>query len=748
MVSGSSALNMAEPAVAVLEELTTLLGLPFDYAKGLDVWRRTQATEPISLHENWEARVTQAAESFGIYCLPLSLSPREAITQAGPQTPLIGYVTNGNGGMWIVLTGRSGAKARLFQPGKSERLASAAELAQLQQVDSEKQRCVWLMAQAALPAEYDTRPHDVTDPDEGHQHEPISPFRRLLRLLQPERRDLWAIMLFAIGIGFLNLVIPIAVEEVVNTVARGSYIQPLVLMSFIMATCLTMAATLHCFQHLLVEYLRRRLFVRVVADLAYRLPRVKQFAFDRQDGPELVNRFFDVLTLKKAVATLLLDGLSVIIGTAIGLMVLAFYHPWLLVFDVVLVTLIVAIVFGLGIGAVQASIKESINKYRVAFWLQGLVLHPRAFKLAGGPALAWQHADTLARDYILARRAKFRILFRQIVFGLILQVVASVTLLGLGGWLVIHRQLTLGQLVAAEVIVTLLVASFVKLGKSLEVYYDLMAAVDKLGHLVDLPLERTGGEQLPDVNVGVSPTARRGATVRMQDVGFGYHGSRRVLDHLNFEIRAGERLALVGGSASGKSTLMELLYGMREPQTGIVAIDGVDMKTLDLDSVRAHVALVQGIEIFDGNVLQNVLLGREHLSAADARKALEQVGLLDEVLSLPHGLHTYLLNGGRSLSVGHGQLLMLSRAIVGKPRLLLLDETLDTLDADVRWRLLPMLTDRTAPWTLVVITRRPDVVDLCDRALALERDQPGQPARIAERGRGDLHLPKPPRGTP
>jgi ABC-type multidrug transport system fused ATPase/permease subunit len=234
----------------------------------------------------------------------------------------------------------------------------------------------------------------------------------------------------------------------------------------------------------------------------------------------------------------------------------------------------------------------------------------------------------------------------------------------------------------------------------------------------------------------------------LQDVGFGYTGGRQVLEHVDFEIRPGERIALVGGSASGKSTLVELMYGMREPRTGIVAIDGIDMKTLDLDSVRANIALVQGIEIFDGNVLQNVLLGRDDLTAADARRALEQVGLLDEVLSLPHGLHSFLLNGGRSLSVGHGQLLMLARAIVGRPRLLLLDETLDTLDAEVRWRLLPLLTDRTAPWTLVVVTRRPDVIDLCDRVVALERDQPGQPAHIAERGRGDLNLPRRPGGTP
>ncbi|MBX7103675.1 MAG: ABC transporter ATP-binding protein/permease [Gemmataceae bacterium] len=573
-------------------------------------------------------------------------------------------------------------------------------------------------------------PHHTSNHGHAHHHSHVSPLRRLFQVLRPETWDLMAVTVFALGVAVLSLVTPIAVEEMVNTIARGTILQPLVFMTLIMFGCLGLAAAFRAVQQVIVEYLQQRLFVRVVADLAYRLPRVPQATFDAQGGPELVNRFFDVLTLQKCVASLLLDGLSVVLSTLIGLTVLAFYHPFLLLFDLGLVFAMTAVLFLLGWNGVKTSITESIHKYRTAFWLQELVLHPRAFKSAGGANLAMRNADALAREYVLARRAHFRIFFRQILFMLFVQVAGSVILLGLGGWLVINRQLTLGQLVAAELIVTMVVSSFVKLSKSLETYYDLMAAVDKLGLLMDLPLERTGGEQAVTRREGLLPG---GAAVRWRDVSFSHPDGKRVFDNVSLTLQPGERVALIGGTATGKSTLLELLDFLVQPTSGSITIDGADIRQLSLEEVHETAVLVQGIEIFDGTVIENVLLGREHLTAADARRALDQVGLLEEVLSWPDGLDSFLMDGGRSLSVGHSQLLMLARAIAGSPRLLLLDETLDTIDTNVRWRLLPMLTDPARPWTLVVATSRSEVIDLCDRVLELRRTAPGQPAEIVER---------------
>ncbi len=202
----------------------------------------------------------------------------------------------------------------------------------------------------------------------------------------------------------------------------------------------------------------------IVTDLGYRLPRVHVESFDRNHGPELVNRFFDVLTVQKAGATLLHDGIAVILQTMIGLLILAFYHPLLLAFEVVLVISITFVLFVLGRGGVRTAIIESKAKYAVAASLEEIARHPLSFKQAGGPELARGRADALAASYVEARRKHYRVVFRQIVSSLAMQVFAATVLLTLGGWLVIHGQLTLGQLVAAELIVSIVLASFAKLG--------------------------------------------------------------------------------------------------------------------------------------------------------------------------------------------------------------------------------------------------------------------------------------------
>jgi len=340
--------------------------------------------------------------------------------------------------------------------------------------------------------------------------------------------------------------------------------------------------------------------------------------------------------------------------------------------------------------------------------------HPVAFKLNGGPHFARERADLLARQYLLARQSHFRIILRQFAFALGLQVLASTALLGLGGYLVINGQLTLGQLVAAEIVVALVVASFTKLGKQLESYYDLLAAVDKLGQLTDLPLEREEG--------AVHRARSQGASIRVHNVSFTYSGGHRtVLDGLNLIIEPGERVALLGPNGAGKSTLVDLLFGLRQPTQGHIEIDGMDLRNLRLVSLREHIAVVKGIEIFEGSILDNVRMGREHLSVVDVRKSLEAVGLLEDVLDLPGGLHTPLGTGGAPLSLGQAERLMLARAIAGGPRLLVVDEVLDDMDHEVRQEVLPAILGPEARWTLLVVTHSQDVARLCGRQVRLTR---------------------------
>lgn len=562
------------------------------------------------------------------------------------------------------------------------------------------------------------------DLESSPQHSPhgtdrVGPLTRLWGLLKTERRDLALVVIYAIGVGIFSLATPLTAMAVVNTAAMATLLQQLIVFCVILFICLGVGAFVRALKTVVVEYLQQRIFVRVVGDLANRLPRVDARAFDRDHGPELVNRFFDVLTVQKAGATLLLDGVSIILQTLIGLILLAVYHQLLLGFDLLLIAGLIVLVMVLGRGGVSTSIRESRAKYAVAGWLEELARHPITFKLNSGRLLALDRADHFAGKYLEARREHFRIVFRQFCFALGLQVAASTALLGLGGLLVIQEQLTLGQLVAAEIVVTLVVASFAKLGKQLENYYDLLAAADKLGHLIDLPLEQSGKELLP--------ASSRPITLRVHNVTFDYNdqSARPILDDFSLSLAPGDRVALMGANGAGKSTLIDLIFGLRRPKHGRVEIDHFDVRDLSLQSLREHVAVVKGVEIFEGTILDNVCMGRPKIGIAEVREALQAVGLLEAILDLPKGLSTVLGTGGPSLSLGQVERLMLARAIVGRPRLLVLDETLDDLDNRVRESVLNMVLGPDRPWTLLVATHDDTVAQACDRTITMKHTGKG-----------------------
>lgn len=549
-----------------------------------------------------------------------------------------------------------------------------------------------------------------------------TPLERLRGLLRPEWPDIWVILVFAMVVGLLTLATPIAVESLVNTVAFGTLLQPVIVLAIILFAFLGLQGLMRALQTFVVEIIQRRMFARVSADLAYRLPRASLQAFDNQYGPELVNRFFDVVTVQKVTAQLFLDGVSLVLGTIIGMAVIAFYHPWLLGFDIVLLALIGFTILVLGRGAISSSVIESKKKYRMASWLQDLARCPTAFKTDGGAEFALERTDQIMDDYLRARHSHFRILFRQIVFALFLQAIASTVLLGLGGWLVISGQLTLGQLVASELIVTVIVGSFAKLGKHMESYYDLLASVDKLGHLFDLPIDRTDGL----LTFGEDGAA----AVNLHHVTYGYAAGRYVLEDVSYEIAPAERIALTGDTGSGKSTLIDLILGQRPLALGHLLIDRIDPRDMRPDVIRRTVALARDVELFEGTISENVHLERPGITSANVQKALDNLGILDAVLALPDGLETKLTPSGRPLSDIQCRLLMLARAMIGRPRLLLIDGLLDQLPDRVLGRIVPRILAPENSWTLILVTGRQSLIDVCDRELSLEIKTIDQPENI------------------
>ena len=529
----------------------------------------------------------------------------------------------------------------------------------------------------------------------------ITPRHRLFSLLQLEKNDLWVAVVFSLAIGVLSLAVPVATQALVNTIAFGTVLQPLLILSLLVLGLLMVSAFLQVVRFRVVELLQRRVLVRLSSESIHRLLNCRTDVLRLQNGPELVNRFLDIVIVQKASATLLVDGLSVFTQTIAGMALLGIYHPWLLAFDIVLLAALLIVIFPLGIGAIYTSVKESKAKYALVGWLEEIARNSTTFRATAPAQFASSRCDDLVKEYLNYRSRHFRILLRQFGGSLFLQALASAALLGVGGMLVIQRELTLGQLVAAELVVSAVLAGISKLAKHLETFYDLMASLDKLGTLSDLPAETSGEELSP----GTGP-----ASILVRSPNY------------QLAVPARQKLALRGGSGSGKSSLLDAISGYADLPGTTVEIDGADIRNLRLRELRAEIALVRGVELFHGTLLENVRIGRD-LSAAQVRTALDQVGLWAAIHELPEGLNTVLATGGAPLSEGQKQAIMMARAIIGAPRLLIIDEALDSIqDSDERDLFRNILFAPEAPWTLLLVTAREDLMGCCDRVLNLTRN--------------------------
>ena len=609
--------------------------------------------------------------------------------------------------LWLVIRRGSGDRIRLsgHEPSHSwERLVDLDELA-VELGVAPDQRVRWAQI-------------DSVGPDRGAGAAaaglPRDPVRRLLALIRPDRGDLLAVALFSVLVGVLMLSTPIAVQALVNFVALGAAVPSLLVVVLLLFLGLAAAGVLRAVQTWIVEILQRRIFVRAVADLAARLPKVSLEAGGSRYGPELVNRFFDVVTIQKQGSFLLLDGLSVLLSVLVGLAVLAVYHPLLLVFDILLVAIILLIVLGPVRRGIRTAQAESTAKFEVAAWLEEIARNPVLFKSSGVMKLVFERADRLVRAWVDRRADHFSLVFRQSLAALTLQVVASVALLGVGGLLVIQGSLTLGQLVAAELIVTLVVGSVASMGKHIEAFYDLVAATDKLGALLDVPVEDPSGEHhlpCPDGSA---------VSLELCSVGWTPPGAAPMFCDVSLALEPGERVALRGRDGTGKSMLLQMIWGLRRPTRGTIRVDGRDLREVSLESLRRTVAHIDRVELFEGTVRENIHLARPFVSDEDLRHAIRCMDLFDGLRHLPEGVDTQLYFDGRPLSTGQRARVQVARAIASRPRLLVVSDVFQDLSEVDRRKVLDVLFDDEAPWTLLIASNAPDVLTRCSRTLSMD----------------------------
>lgn len=547
----------------------------------------------------------------------------------------------------------------------------------------------------------------------------------IVRFIRNEKRDISYVVIYGVLSSLLGLVIPLSSQSIVNSVALGVFNRQLVVLCAIVFVAMVFTAGIAVLEQYIVDVMQRRLFVRTAFDVISRLPQMQRARDVTTYTPELVNRFFDVMTVQKSIAKFLLEGVRSILMLVVGLVLLAFYHPFFLVYDVLFLLFVPVLVLVLGRRAIDTAVTVSKRKYEAAAWIEDVARNQQSFKLANALAFAYDRIDSIGGKYVDAKHRHFVILARQILGTTLFKAFATVGVLGLGGILVIEQQISLGQLVAAEIIIIMILGAIEKILGEFDTYYDFIAALDKLSAIAEQPLEPIGGMKV-DVQGPLS--------VQLDNVTLTL-GTRQVLRGATTRVPPGGRLSLVGQSGSGKSTILNLICGVYEADEGTVRINGKDIRELDIQDLRQYIGYVLPEDsIIQGTVRENILLGRD-LPDRQLEWALEMTKLQRDVRLLSHGIDTVLPSGGDSISYGMRRRILLARVIVHQPKLLLIDEAFDGIEDALK---LAIIQDLMAwkEWTVINVSHDPELVRVTPSVCVLSDGvikEGGNPSELAMR---------------
>lgn len=543
--------------------------------------------------------------------------------------------------------------------------------------------------------------------------------RRFFRLLELDKKDISYIYLYAIFAGLITLSLPLGIQAIINLMVGGEVSSSLFLLIGIITIGITLTGFLTVMQLTVTETLQRRIFTRSAFEFAWRVPRLRLDALSGMYPPELINRFFDTMTLQKGIPKILIDSSTAILQILFGLILLSLYHPFFVFFGLMLLLILVGIFWLTGRRGLKSSLIESKYKYQVAHWLEELGRAMGIFKLSGGCELPISRTNDLVSNYLSARRSHFRVLLVQYGSVILFKTTITAALLFLGSVLVIRNQISIGQFVAAEIIVLLILSSVEKLILGMDNIYDVLTAIEKIGFVTDLPLEKSDGLSFEELNT------EEGIDIELENVSFQYADAiKPTLSNVSLNISAGERVCIAGYNGSGKSTLIKILEGLYTDYEGMVTYNGVPLKSLNLESLRKNIgSLNTRDEIFNGTILENINLGNSEIGLKSIIQIARQLGLHEYINLLPNAYKTELLAGGINVPLSVRTKIMLVRTLIAQPELLVLENFMPNIKSAEQSNIIDFLTHSSKKWTLVAISNNPDFASQCDRVVIMKKGE-------------------------
>jgi len=519
--------------------------------------------------------------------------------------------------------------------------------------------------------------------------------RILADLIAPEKGFIRVAMVYGIAIALLILSLPIAVQTLINTVANIASTRAILILSAVLFLTLLLSGLLTALRTKVMELYERHVYARLTSRLSLITLLAPHSVFEGRRNTTLTHRYFDIMTLQKNIPALVVDGFALLLQLVVGFALVSFYHPMLFALNVLIIGLIYVIWLLWGRGAKVTAIKLSQAKYDSAKWLSSLITAHEFFQSARHLDHAGRSTEEKIAQYVDCHRSHFRYTFSQVLSFLALYALASAVLLGLGGWLVIRGELSIGQLVAAELIMSAVFFGLTQFTNYLKLYYELYGAADKLGQILELPQE-----EISDKDDLLTPT---NGTLQCRNLELSHLSNRIQLD---FTIEAGAKVFASCDELWMQRALTKVLKNHIKPGSGWIRLGGRELSEYDIYGLRHDIVFVDRSLIIDCSIKDYLRLAAPDTSTAGITDVLEQVGLSAAIESLPQGIDTLISSMGAPLLPADVLLLKLASAILAKPKLVVLNQDIDNMPRSLRSHLLNTIQQQD--FSVIYFTDKPE----------------------------------------
>ena len=542
----------------------------------------------------------------------------------------------------------------------------------------------------------------------------MTPLKRFYDLLKLDKKDVSQIFFYAIFAGLISLSLPLGIQAIINFIQAGRISASWIVLVILVVFGVALVGILSLMQLRITENLQQKIFVRSSFEFAARLPKIKFEELYNKYPPELANRFFDTMSIQKGTSKLLIDFSAAILQITFGLILLSLYHPYFIVFGILLFLLLYFIFKFSYNSSLESSLKESKFKYKVASWLQEIARNNISFRNELNFDYALQKNDNLVTDYLNYREKHFNIIKRQFGQLIVFKMIITMSLLSIGGFLVINQQMNIGQFVAAEIIILLVINSVEKIILGLESFYDVLTSIEKIGQVTDMDLEL---ETISDYT-----SCYTNIFLETENLEFKFPDSKNnILDSISLKINQGEKIVINGENGSGKTTLIRVLSGLLHQTSGSFYINDDSFRKINLNQYRSQIgSIVHNETPFEGTILENITFNDPNITDENIKWAINATQLSSLIKTLPQGLNTKIFPEGRQLSSSNAQKILLARSIIHKPKILFYEDPTDTMDETVANEIIDFITSEKNNWTIIVSSKNPYWKTKCNREIMME----------------------------